>query len=127
MLFQPEHIDQIRDGEKTVTRRDWDRPQVQDGGVYIASTEMFTSHEEADCYIRVTDLYREELREMSAEDAEKEGGYSYDEFIAVWRDLHGEWSPGLEVFVVEFDYVGRQRPTATDGGQTTLSEVVRDA
>ena len=36
MLFKPDHIEQIRSGEKTVTRRDWESPQATVGGVYIA-------------------------------------------------------------------------------------------
>ena len=127
MLFQAEHIKQIRDGEKTATRRKWESPQVKEGGIYIASTEMFTSHDEADCYIRVLNVYNELLRDMTAEDAAKEGGYSHDEFIDVWREIHGVWDPGQEVTVVEFEYAGRERAAAvTDGGQVTLSEVVSD-
>jgi hypothetical protein len=127
MLFQDDHIRQIRAGEKTATRRAWETPQVKEGGVYIASTEMFCSHEEADCYIRVTDVYKQRLRDMTAEDADKEGGYSYDEFIEVWRDINGDWRPDKEVTVVEFEYVGREpSEDVTDGGQATLQEVVRD-
>jgi len=127
MLFQQEHIEQIRSGEKTATRRKWATPQATEGGVYIASTEMFTSHDEADCYIRATDVYKQLLGDMTAEDADMEGGYSYDEFVDVWREINGCWDPGQEVTVVEFEYAGRERPEAvTDGGQATLREAMRD-
>lgn len=112
MLFQKEHIEQIRNGEKTVTRRDWRRRQAREGGVYIASTEMFTSHEEADCYIQVTDVYQEQLGEMDDRDAEKEGGYTLEEFQRLWEYINGEpWDPEKEVYVVEFEYVGPNRPS----------------
>lgn len=112
LLFQEEHIEQIRNGEKTVTRRDWRRRQAREGGVYIASTEMFTSHEEADCYIQVTDVYQEQLGEMDDRDAEKEGGYTLEEFQRLWEDINGEpWDPEKEVYVVEFEYVGPNRPS----------------
>lgn len=110
MLFKPEHIDKIRAGEKTVTRRDWERPQVREGGVYMATTEMFTSHDEADCYIRVTDHYTERLGDISEEQARREGRYSLEEFREAWERINGDWDPDLEVHVVEFEYVGRERP-----------------
>jgi len=110
MLFQEEHIEAIRAGEKTVTRRDWESRQVKEGGVYIASTEMFTSHDEADCYIRVTNVHEEELCAMTPGDAEREGGYTLDEFRDLWAELHGRWKPTQTVTVVKFEYVGRQHP-----------------
>jgi hypothetical protein len=110
MLFKPEHIEQIRTGEKTVTRLDWKRRQVTDGGVYIASTEMFTSHDEADCYIRVTDVYEEPLGALSPAQADREGGYTVEEFEDVWREINGEYDAAKRVTVVEFEYVGRTHP-----------------
>lgn len=110
MLFQPEHIKQIRSGEKTATRRDWKRRAAKPGNIYIASSEMFTSHEDADCYIRVSDVYEEPLGEMDEEDATKEGGYSLPEFRDVWREIHGKWTPEETIYVVEFEYAGRGRP-----------------
>jgi hypothetical protein len=124
MLFQPEHIDQIRRGEKTQTRRDWSenyaRPNV--GSIQIASTEMFTSDAEADCYIRITDHWREQLGDMLPTDAEAEGGYSLAEFREVWAELHGEWDPDLHVDVVEFEYVGTERQAEVEGEQKVLGD-----
>lgn len=110
MLFQEEHIDQIRDGEKTETRRLWDSPQVTEGGIYIAATELFTPHTEANCYVRVTEVQTEPLGELDAAAADAEGGYTVPEFRDVWRDINGEWDPDVEVYVVAFEYVGRSRP-----------------
>jgi len=112
MLFQAEHIEQIRRGEKTQTRRLWESRQAKPGSVHIASTELFTSHDEANCYIRIEDVWTELLREMTVADADAEGGYTLAEFKQVWRDINGVWDPGQEVTVVEFEYVGRER----DGG-----------
>lgn len=111
MLFQPEHIEQIRAGEKTVTRRDWAHRQAVPGNVYMASTEMFQSDDEADCYISVENVYRQPLGEMDEQDADAEGGYTLAEFRDVWREINGEWKPEKVVYVVEFEYVGRERPT----------------
>lgn len=112
LLFQPEHIEQIREGEKTATRRDWSPNYngAKVGNVYIAADEMFQSDGDADCYIRVTDRYREPLAEMDESDADAEGGYTLSEFREVWRDINGAWTPQLVVDVVEFEYVGRERP-----------------
>jgi uncharacterized protein YhfF len=130
MLFKDYHIPMIRSGSKTVTRREWDenysRPNV--GSVQIASDEMFTSDEEADCYIRILDVYDQPLGEMTDEDAQKEGDYEdMDDFREGYAKVYGEdaWDPEKIVAVVEFEYVGRERPETdaeqkqlvTDGGE----------
>ena len=125
MLFKDYHIDQIRDGEKTVTRREWEHRQVKPGGVYIAATEMFVSDDEADCYVRVTDVYEQPLGDMDDEDARREGDYeTLEEFRDGYERVYaeGSWDPEKVVWVVEFEYVGRSRPEeqtklVTDGGE----------
>lgn len=113
MLFQEEHIEQIRNGEKTETRRDWadgyNRPSS--GDIRMATTEMFTTDDECDCYIRIIDHRREPLGDLDADAAAAEGGYTIAEFREVWRDINGEWNPEQIVDVVEFEYVGRERPS----------------
>lgn len=112
LLFKPRHIEAIRDGVKTATRRDWaeNYPRPSEGDIRMAVTEMFTSDAECDCYIRVTDIYQEPLGEMTQEDARKEGGYDLAGFREAWETINGEWDPDLVVDVVEFEYVGRSRP-----------------
>lgn len=114
LLFKPPHIPLIRDGKKTATRRDWaeNYPRPKPGSIRMAVTEMFTSDEECDCYIRVTDVYEEPLGELDQEDARKEGGYGIDDFREAWEQINGEgsWDPDMVVDVVEFEYVGRERP-----------------
>jgi len=113
MLFKPDHIKAIREGVKTATRRDWadgyHRPSP--GDVRMAVTEMFTTDEECDCYVRVTDVYQEPLGGMNHEDARKEGGYDMADFREAWEEINGKWDQELVVDVVEFEYVGRERPT----------------
>lgn len=127
MLFKDYHIPQIRSGSKTVTRREWDEnynsPRV--GSVQIASAEMFTSDEDADCYIRILDVYEQPLGAMTDQDARQEGDYdTLGEFIEGYADVYGEgaWDPEKVVTVVEFEYVGRNRPR----DQATLEEVADD-
>jgi len=100
MLFKDWHISKIRSGSKTVTRREWERRQAVPGNVYIASTEMFTSHKEADCYIRATDVYEQPLGEMSDEDAQAEDDYEdledfRDGYERVYRRYKAT-APGLD-------------------------------
>lgn len=114
MLFKPFHIPKIREGTKTVTRRVWkdgyNRPK--EGATHQASTEMFCPDEECDCYIRILDVYREPLGEVTEEQADLEGGYTLSEFKESWADIVGEWDPEQVVDVVQFEYVGRERPEA---------------
>lgn len=127
MLFKDYHIPMIRSGSKTATRREWSEnyagPNV--GSVVAATTELFVSDEEADCYIRITDRYQQRLGEMTEEDAQAEGDYRdlYD-FKTAYEDVYGEdsFDPWKVVDVVEFEYVGRERPEeqkelVTDGGR----------
>ena len=115
ILFKPYHIDAIREGTKTATRRVWaenyNRPKP--GRVYMATTELFVSDEACDCYIRVLDVHQEPLGEVDAADARMEGGYQdVDEFREAWEEINGadSWDPEQVVDVVTFEYVGRERP-----------------
>lgn len=129
MLFKSWHIPQIRAGAKTVTRREWSEnyagPSI--GTVVAATTELFVPDHEAECYIRITDRYRQPLDEMTDVDAHKEGDYEdLAAFRAGYERVYGEgaWDPEKVVDVVAFEYVGRERPSeqeslVTDGGIPT--------
>lgn len=119
MLFKDYHIPQIRSGEKTVTRREWDEnyPGPNVGTVVAATTELFVEDADADCYIRITDRYRQPLNRMTHADARKEGGYdSLGEFTDGYEAVYGEgsWDGEKVVDVVEFEYVGDERPPGGD-------------
>lgn len=121
MLFKDYHLPMIRSGSKTVTRREWadnySRPNV--GSVQIASDAMFTSDDEADCYIRILDVYDQALGEMEDSDARAEGDYgSLEEFREGYEQVYGggSWDPEKVVAVVEFEYVGRERPSEQQEG-----------
>jgi hypothetical protein len=128
MIFQDHHREQIRSGEKTMTRRGWDENQVTHGKTYRATRGgnveqgMFVPRAECDCFIRVTDVYEQLLGEMTEEDAAREGGYTLAEFREQWTEINDVWDPELLVWVVEFEYAGDTDPrekaqtTMTDGG-----------
>jgi hypothetical protein len=128
MLFKPYHIEQIRSLQKTATRREWDRRQVKPGNIYIAATEMFTSDEEANCYIKVDDVYQQPLGEMTDEDAQKEGVYeTLEEFKEGYEKVYGEgsWDPEKVVYVVEFEYWGCRRIRKSKHTLDEYSEVAQ--
>lgn len=116
MIFQSKHRDQIRTGEKTMTRRRWDENRVTIGKTYRATLGgnvdqgMFTPRSECTCFIRVTDVYQETLGEMDAMDAQREGGYTLDDFQEAWRDINGRWDSEEQVWVVVFEYAGNSDP-----------------
>lgn len=106
LLHKPRHVPLIFvTREKTETRRIWDdeknRPRV--GSVHIITTEYYQRREEAAGWVRILDVYQEPLGAMTEEDFEAEGGYTEEEFKAVWRDINGEWDPEQIVDVVEYE------------------------
>jgi hypothetical protein len=116
MIFQSEHREQIRTDEKTMTRRQWDDNRVTVGKTYRATRGgnveqgMFTPRSECNCFIRVTDVYREALGEMDAADARREGSYTLAEFRDAWQAINGEWNADEQVWVVAFEYAGDSDP-----------------
>jgi hypothetical protein len=111
MLFKDYHIPMIRSGSKTVTRREWAEnyagPNV--GSVIAATTELFVPKEESDCFIEITDRYRQPLGDMADEDAQAEGDYDdLEEFVDAYEAVYGDgaWDPEKVVDVVGFRYVG---------------------
>jgi hypothetical protein len=125
MLFKDYHIDLIRTDEKTATRRDWKPNYARPNpGVHMATTEMFVSEEECDCFIIVEETYEEPLGELTVEDLDKEGmpreeaeQYADDPpagFKPTWEEINGEGSFDREQVVdaVEFTYGGTTREQA---------------
>lgn len=123
MMFQPEHIELIRSGDKTQTRRDWDDGYA---GPNVGSVAMATpttlgpivGHADCDCYIRITRRWNEPLGAISTRTADAEGAYTVQGFKHLWEDINGEFDPQQVVEVLEFEYVGYERPDSEF--QTTL-------
>lgn len=108
----------IRSGSKTVTRREWSEnyPGPNVHSVVAATTELFVPNDEADCFIRITDRYRQHLGDMTDEEAQREGDYeTLFDFIDAYEAVYGElaWDPKKVVDVVEFEYVGERPPGET--------------
>lgn len=106
MLFKPHHIDMIRKGIKTATRRRWKRSHAKTGGTYAVQKKMYEPRVECPI-IKANRVYVQRLGDMTEEDARKEGGYTMEQFKQIWLDVCGvPLDPNEAVHVVEFDYVG---------------------
>lgn len=139
MLFKPELIEKILAGEKTQTRRIVGEREFQIPGgvepkilaVYIEDGVRDNRHKlkwrvgrtYAICpgrgktgvaRIKITEIRRQNLREISIPDAEAEGVYCGDEryadvsnFIALWNSINTRpgirWQDNPEVWAISFE------------------------
>ncbi|OPY24958.1 MAG: hypothetical protein A4E26_00073 [Methanobacterium sp. PtaU1.Bin097] len=100
MLFKPEHVEMIKNGTKTQTRRNWKRRMVKPGGIYKVKTEMLSK--DYHCKIKVTDVRKEMLYGLTVEDAQKEGYNSIEEYEKVWESINGSFD-NICVYVIDFE------------------------
>ena len=102
LTFHEVFIEPILTSAKTVTRRDWKKAMLREGGIYKAKVQKRRADHFA--LLKVTKLYKEELGEMTDEDAAKEGFESLEAFKDYWiNDLGKTWEDSLSVFVIEFE------------------------
>ena len=111
MIFSPENIELIREGKKTETRRIWKKPHVKVGKTYQCRTSRYSKTPEDSPYIKIIAMRKEKLGEITDDAARKEGfkpdGAQLEKFWALWVKLHGSWNPDQEVYVVDFEVVGK--------------------
>lgn len=93
--FSKIHADAILQGLKTQTSRKAKDPRLQPGTVVRGQVSHFAD-------LEVVDVYRKKLGDFDEQDANREGGYTLDEFREVWRALHGSWNPDESVYVIGF-------------------------
>jgi ParB family chromosome partitioning protein len=55
--------------------------------------------------LRVASVERKKLRYFDTQDAEREGGYTLEEFKRRWHKLHGEWDEEQLVYITHFEKV----------------------
>lgn len=101
LLFKPCHIRPIIDGVKTHTRRNWKSRRVNIGSTQLAKTKMLSRDYFAK--LSIMDVWQEPLGDITAESAYKEGGYTVEEYIALWDEINGpgSWKDDLEIWVVD--------------------------
>jgi len=97
MRFTDDNLDLILQGKKTQTRRMWTKPQCQVGKIYFAQSKRRRG-----IPIKITDMYRQRLGDISQEEIRKEGFNTLEEFQQVWNNIYGEWNDDITVWVIEF-------------------------
>lgn len=103
LLFKPEHVDLILSGSKTQTRRIWKKPRAKVGAVHLAKTKMLSK--EYFAKLEILAVYQEDILDISDEDAEAEGYYSRDDYLAAFcriNKLSMTDLDNLSVWVIKF-------------------------
>ncbi len=75
-------------------------PKIKEGTKIYA-----TVHEPRIAELMIKSIERKRLRYFDDDDANREGGYTLDEFKRLWKKSHGEWDETLLVYVIHFDKV----------------------
>lgn len=104
LSFKLFHVWLILFGAKIATRRRWKVRRAVPGGLHWAQTNRFDPDTRF-ARLKVLEVYKERLGDMTDRDARKEGCRNLKAFRKVWKSLHGTWDPDEEVYVVEFEVV----------------------
>jgi len=99
--FRLEHMEPILKGIKTQTSRKGipDRKVRADAIVHASVWQPHFAD------LRIISIERKKLGEFTEEDAKREGGYTLNEFKAVWKDIHGQWDDNETVYIIHFEKV----------------------
>jgi hypothetical protein len=91
-------MEPILKGTKTQTsRKGIPDPKVKvDARVHAAVWEPHVAD------LIITLIERKRLADFTELDAEREGGYTLEEFKKVWQNIHGEWNENKVVYVIHF-------------------------
>lgn len=104
ILFKPEHVEPIIAGRKTQTRRAGSK-RWNVGSIHQCKTTLF-SPDPPFARVRILDVRRQKLGEMSREEVLAEGYRTWPEYMAALGRIHGrEFVPGDEVWAVTFEVV----------------------
>lgn len=102
-LFKPHHVDMIKAGTKTQTRRNHKAFRAKVGAIHQVRTELFGKPH---CHIKVLRRWVERVRDISKDDANAEGGYSREDYIKGLCEMHkGKLTPDSVVKCYEFELV----------------------
>ena len=94
--FSKKHSEDILKKQKTQTTRKGVNPNIRPGMTVRAAVTHFAD-------LKIEDVYRKKLGEFDENDAQREGGYTLEEFQKVWVKLHNTWNPNETVSVIKFN------------------------
>ena len=100
--FRLKHAEMIKKGTKTQTsRKGLPDPNIKPGAVMFAAV-----YEPKYLKLKVRGIERKRLGDFTADDADREGGYTLAEFKQVWGEIHEEgWDDDQLVHVIKFEVV----------------------
>lgn len=96
--FRISHMHPILDGTKTQTSRNG----IPDPKIRVGAKIHAAVWEPHFAELRISSIERKRLADFTEEDAQREGGYTLEQFKEVWKNLHGEWNENNSVFVIQF-------------------------
>lgn len=96
--FSKKHADDILIGRKTQTARKGIYPNIKPGKTVRGAITHFAD-------LEILEVQRKKLGDFDEDDAQREGGYTLEEFKHVWKRLHGQWNPTEVVSVIKFRLV----------------------
>jgi ParB family chromosome partitioning protein len=96
--FSKKHADDILIGRKTQTSRKGIYPNIKSGRIVRAAITHFAD-------LEILEVNRKKLSDFDENDAQREGGYTLEQFKDVWKKLHGAWNPNETVSTIRFRLV----------------------
>lgn len=127
ILFRPEHVQSILDGRKTQTRR-LGKKRWNVGAVHQARLRMMDADS---CFarLRIADVRRENLNDITEADADAEGYDSRNEYLAAfYRINHYSYGWSVpDVWVVEFELVAALLSKGRNEEVSDDAEIVKKA
>ncbi|MBN2463496.1 MAG: ParB/RepB/Spo0J family partition protein [Dehalococcoidia bacterium] len=96
--FSKKHADDILIGHKTQTSRKGIYPNIKSGRIVRAAITHFAD-------LEILEVNRKKLSDFDENDAQREGGYTLEQFKDVWKKLHGVWNPNETVSIIRFRLV----------------------
>jgi hypothetical protein len=105
MMFRNKYLKLICSGQKTQTRRIWNKPKCRVGDICYAKSNKSISRRYRGIPIRIVDMYMQRLGDITPEEVKKEGFNTFSEFKSDWIEIYGEWNPDQKVWVVVFEVI----------------------
>jgi hypothetical protein len=103
MIFQ-RTADMVLQGRKCQTRRpvNGDYPDKPPCRVGHSLAVQPGRAKKAVCRVEVIAVRKARLGDLSKKDAQAEGYENRQDFIKVWKEMYGNFSPEQEIWVIEF-------------------------